>query len=118
MPFAPEKCLAAECDRRGVIAAAALYALENHVDRLAEDHDKAQRLAEGLMKHGYDVAEPQTNMVFFKHPQAQSLVTQVSHQGIAVLIAKAQTIRLVTHLDVSFEEIDQTIETFGKLQNA
>jgi threonine aldolase len=112
------KMLGGGMRQAGVIAAAALYALENHVDRLAEDHDKAQRLAEGLLKHGYDVATPQTNMVFFKHPAATSIVSQASEHGIAALTAKAETIRLVTHLDVSFEEIDQTIETFGKLQNA
>jgi threonine aldolase len=99
----------------GVIAAAALYALENHVERLSEDHDKAQHLAEGLTQQGYDVSSPQTNMVFFKHPHAASIVSQASEQGVAALTAKAQTIRLVTHLDVSFEDIDESIATFGKL---
>jgi threonine aldolase len=109
------KMLGGGMRQAGVIAAAALYALENHVERLSEDHDKAQHLAEGLTQQGYDVSSPQTNMVFFKHPHAASIVSQASEQGVAALTAKAQTIRLVTHLDVSFEDIDESIATFGKL---
>ena len=81
----------------GIVAAAALYALDNHVERLAEDHEKAQILAEGLAQQGYEVSPPQTNMVYFKHTQAQTILDQAREQGVMALTAKAQTIRLVTH---------------------
>jgi threonine aldolase len=47
----------------GVIAAASLYAFEHHVDRLAEDHEHARRLAAGLLDAGYSVEAPETNIV-------------------------------------------------------
>ena len=111
------KMLGGGMRQSGIIAAAALYALDNHVERLAEDHEKAQILAEGLAQQGYEVSPPQTNMVYFKHTQAQTILDQAREQGVMALTAKAQTIRLVTHLDVSFEDIEKSISIFGKLLN-
>ncbi|MBL92251.1 MAG: low specificity L-threonine aldolase [Myxococcales bacterium] len=112
------KMLGGGMRQSGVIAAAALYALEHHVDRLAEDHQKAITLAEGLKQHGYEVVPPQTNMVYFKHPKAQQILDQAEQQGVRALTAKAQTVRLVTHLDVNESDIEKSIEIFGKLLNS
>jgi len=112
------KMLGGGMRQAGIVAAAALYALENQVERLAEDHQKAQMLAEGLARHGFEVSPPQTNMVYFKHPNAQDILEQANEQGIAALTAKSQTVRLVTHLDVNFEEVEKSIAVFGNILNA
>lgn len=96
----------------GILAAAGLYALEHNVTRLTEDHQNAADLATGLaqiakLKVRYE--ENQTNMVFVdvaKH-QANDLTTYLKERGI--LISAATTIRLVTHLDISHEDITATI---------
>ena len=91
----------------GVIAAAGLHALQNHVDRLREDHEKASRVAEALETlDGFRLAwQPQTNMVFL-HPDMalESLITHLSENGILV-----NGHRWVFHLDVSSAGIDQLI---------
>lgn len=87
----------------GVLAAAGLYALENNVERLAEDHAHAERLAKGI-----GAAPPPSNMVFFD--SKPGLVEHLAKQGVIVL--PAPRLRLVTHLDVDRAGIDRAIEAF------
>ena len=91
----------------GVLAAAGIFALENHVGRLAEDHAHAVRLAEGLADFG-DV-EVATNMVFVRFPaeKVEGLVACFGDRGIKVL--PGERMRLVTHLDVGAEAIEAAI---------
>jgi len=94
----------------GILAAAGLYALEHHVVRLAEDHQNAARLAEGLAGlPGLTVEPPQTNMVWLhvEDPLAGKLVALLKERG--VLATGAQVVRLVTHLDVSSSDIERAI---------
>jgi threonine aldolase len=94
----------------GVLAAAALYALEHHVGRLAEDHATARRLADGLQGlPGVSVAMPQTNIVFvdLAADKPVDMVARLRDQG--VLVTGLQTLRLVTHLDVSADDIERAI---------
>ena len=96
----------------GVIAAAGLYALENNVERLAEDHRNAERLASGL--RGFDVAvESHTNMVFVGLPpgKAQGLGEHLKTHGVLVL--PGPRMRLVTHLDVDAAGIDRAVAAFA-----
>jgi threonine aldolase len=94
----------------GILAAGALHALEHHIDRLADDHARARRLADGLQGlAGVTVQTPQTNMVFIELPRdrAAAAVAALREQG--VLSTGLYQLRLVTHLDVNDEQIDQAI---------
>ncbi len=94
----------------GVLAAAALYALDHHVDRLADDHAHARRLAEGLQGlPGVTVAKPQTNIVFvdLAADKPDDVVERLRQRG--VLATGVYKLRLVTHLDVSTDDIDRAI---------
>ena len=96
----------------GILAAAGLYALDHNVQRLADDHANAQRLAEGLRGAGYEVEPVQTNMVYVQiGDQAPALQAFLAERGIVV--SAAPRLRLVTHLDVSASAIDQVIEAFA-----
>jgi len=97
----------------GVLAAAGIYALEHHVDRLAEDHANAQFLAQGLAAAGLKVDPVQTNMVFVQLPkdQAAALKSHLDSKGIVTL--GGVKMRLVTHLDVDSAGIDRALSVFG-----
>lgn len=104
------KMLGGGMRQAGVLAAAAVHALDHHVERLAEDHANARRLAEGLQGlDGVTVEMPQTNIVFVDvAPQlANGLVDRLRAQG--VLCTGLYRVRLVTHLDVSREDIERAI---------
>ena len=92
----------------GVLAAAALYALDHHVERLADDHAKARRLADGLQGlPGVTVQPPQTNIVFVDlvPDKAPGMVDRLRERG--VLATGLYRLRLVTHLDVSQSDIER-----------
>ncbi len=96
----------------GVLAAAGLYALQHQVERLAEDHANAARLGDGLAALGYKVEPVQTNMVYVQlGERAGQIKAFMAERGIAV--SAAPRLRLVTHLDVSAEQIEQVIEAFA-----
>ncbi len=101
----------------GILAAAGIYALQNHVDRLAEDHENASALAQGLSDiDGVEIdwSLVQTNMVFahLKNLNPQAVSSYLREKGIVV--AATQTMRLVTHLDVSSADIKKVVEVFKK----
>lgn len=98
----------------GVIAAAALYALDNHIDRLAEDHTNAQRLAEIIRTlDEFELRPPQvdTNIVIFhvdpKFGTAADLVAQLMERGLLMLPVGPQLVRAVTHLDVTADDVER-----------
>ncbi|NVJ04781.1 low-specificity L-threonine aldolase [Myxococcus sp. AM001] len=99
----------------GILAAAALHALEHHVERLADDHANARRLAAGLAELPgvkVDASWVETNMVFaeFSRP-ALEMVAQLEQHGVLTNPAGApRTLRLVTHLDVSAADIDEALQ--------
>jgi threonine aldolase len=101
----------------GILAAAGLYALEHHVDRLAEDHEHARLLAEGLAQlPGLSVWPPETNIVVFEivdGPTAQELCARLKDSGVLASPAAAGTdprrIRMVTHLGISQEDALRTV---------
>jgi threonine aldolase len=104
----------------GIIAAAGIYALEHHVERLAEDHANARRLAEGLSKLpglSIDPKQVETNIVFFHvRPEtgldAQGFLQAMRTQGVEVGAFGPTLIRVVTHLDVSRADIDTALAAF------
>ena len=105
------KILGGGMRQAGVIAAAGLYALENNVERLREDHANAARLAKGLKELGQDVTH-NTNMVLLKvSPEtAKSLQEFLAKHQIVVL--PRAPMRLVTHLDVDAAGIDRALSAF------
>jgi len=94
----------------GVLAAAASYALDHHIDRLAEDHARARRLAEGLQGlAGVSVPAPQTNMVFIDLPRERAAAVVATLRERGVLATGLYQLRLVTHLDVDDTGVDHAI---------
>jgi threonine aldolase len=106
----------------GVIAAAALYALEQHVERLADDHTHAKILAEAVRSCPKFQLRPEqidTNIVIFHvDPSlgtAADVVMQLKHQGVWMYAIGSQSIRAVTHLDVSRGDIERAAEIVRRL---
>jgi threonine aldolase len=97
----------------GICAAACTYALDHHVERLAEDHANARALARGLSQiAGIEVQEPQTNLVFFKPDGAgvsgDAMVGALRQRGVQIAMMDGR-IRACTHLDVTAAMIEETI---------
>jgi threonine aldolase len=104
------KMLGGGMRQAGVLAAAAIHALDHHIDRLAEDHDLARRLAAGLTGvPGLTVEPPQTNIVFaeLQGPRAGGLMEHLKSRG--VLATGLYRLRFVTHLDVDAAGVDRAI---------
>ncbi|MEO8165985.1 MAG: low-specificity L-threonine aldolase, partial [Betaproteobacteria bacterium] len=94
----------------GVLAAAGIHALENHVDRLARDHENARALAQALATIegvSVDAAGAQTNMVYMQVEPQRSVRLREHLKSQGMLISGQGTIRLVTHLDVDRDDIDR-----------
>jgi threonine aldolase len=97
----------------GILAAAGQYALQHNVERLADDHANAERLARGIAGAGFEVEPVQTNMVFVKVAKERCAALQ-EHLGAAGVIAIiAPRTRLVTHLDVDAAGIDRAVAPFA-----
>ncbi len=109
------KMLGGGMRQAGVLAAACLYAVEHHVERLAEDHANARALAEGLAGLpglSLDPKQVQTNMLFGAVDPARigALAEHLKQQGIVIL--PNPSLRLVTHLDVSKDDVQKVISAF------
>jgi threonine aldolase len=107
------KMLGGGMRQSGVLAAAGLYAITHNVERLADDHANARRLAAGLAGiSGLKVTNPQTNILFVDIPAADvaALDQHLRSRGICCTL-RAHT-RLVTHLDVDQAAVDETVEAF------
>jgi threonine aldolase len=107
------KMLGGGMRQSGILAAAGLYALEHNVDRLADDHRNAATLAEGLSNiDGLRIEPVQTNIVYvhvaFK--DCVALQAHLAEQGVCALIGPKT--RLVTHLDVSEQQITTVLQAF------
>ena len=98
----------------GIVAAAALYALDHHVDRIADDHARARRLAEGLADAGVsvDLEQVETNFVQIDvGPDRADAIERMKEKGVLVSTTVHPTVvRAVTHLDVDDEDVEQAIE--------
>ena len=101
----------------GIVAAAGLYALDHHVERLADDHANARRLAEGLVEAGMpvDLEQVETNFVQVDVGAlglgADDAVARLRAEGVLLSFAtRKDVLRAVTHLDVSADDVEQAIE--------
>jgi len=100
----------------GILAAAGIYALEHNVERLAQDHDNAEKLAHGLDKINaidIDWQRLQTNMVFatIQNGQADALAEHLGAQGIKM--SPGTPVRFATHLDISTQDVDTVVSSIA-----
>lgn len=115
------KLLGGGMRQAGVIAAAALYALDHHVDRMAEDHAHARLLAEAVEQiEGLSLpGKIDTNIVYVRvDPKlctAAALVARLAERGVLTIDLGPQDLRLVTHLDVTTEDIQKAVEILRDL---
>ena len=97
-----------------IVAAAALYALDHHVERIAEDHGRARRLGEGLADAGVkvDLDQVETNFVQIDvGPDRGTAIDRIKDRGLLVLTTVHPTIvRAVTHLDITDDDIQTAVE--------
>jgi len=103
----------------GILAAAGIYALEHHVDRLTEDHSNARRLAEGLREKGFEVdGAPETNMVVLRIPDTETFLEAAAKKGVLMGAIGSGRVRAVTHIDVDANDIAQALERLTGLATA
>jgi threonine aldolase len=91
----------------GIVAAGCLYALDNNVERLAEDHENARVLADGLAELGCEVVEPETNIVVFAAPDG--FVDAMAERGVELSDTPDGRVRAVTHLDVDRAAVERAL---------
>jgi threonine aldolase len=109
------KVLGGGMRQAGILAAAGLVALNDHVERLAEDHANARQLADGLASVDeleVDPQEVQTNMVFVSMNQSHCHPLAKFLRQHGILIASGKTTRLVTHLDVTTDDVQSVVKRF------
>src|SRR5919112_1968705 len=99
----------------GIIAAAALYAFENHIDRLGEDHEHASALASGLREAGYEAKEPETNLVLVAVDDPPEFLRALAREGVLATPGKPGYVRLCTHLDVGEREVEAAIQAAARI---
>ena len=106
----------------GILAAGCLYALEHHIERLAEDHRNARIFAQAVRDTpglALEPAEVDTNLVWFRvDPSlatAKDIAQRLKQNGVLVHAAGPQKLRACTHLDVSQAQAEQAAETLRKV---
>jgi len=102
----------------GIIAAASLHGFEHHIDRLAEDHRRATRLAAGLRETGFTVEPPETNIVLVETDDAARLFEALKSAGVLVTMGRLGTVRLCTHLDITDEDVEAATTAAGSVNAA
>lgn len=119
------KVLGGGMRQSGVIAAAGITALEEMVDRLAEDHENARRLAKGIAAIrglSIDPATVQTDIVYFElagnRLTADEMVKELGKKGIKILRVGPSRFRAVTHYGISAEDIDLTVKALDEVMKA
>jgi threonine aldolase len=94
----------------GIVAAGCLYALDHHVERLAEDHELARLLAAGLAELGAEVVPPESNIVIFAVPDAHAFVEQMGRRGVELSGTPDGRVRAVTHLDIDRAGVEEALQ--------
>jgi len=105
----------------GFLAAAGIYALDNHINRLKEDHARAKRLGDALKNISWvkSVMPVDTNIVIFEvaAPQTpEKILAKLNENNIKALAFSATEIRLVTHLDFTEDMLNKCLDTFSKIK--
>jgi threonine aldolase len=105
----------------GFMAASGIYALENHINRLANDHEHAQQIAKALQQQEFvgDILPVETNIIIFeiKAPwQAIAVAGELKKQQILAIAISPTQVRMVLHLDVTPEMVKRIIEVIGSMK--
>jgi threonine aldolase len=102
----------------GILAAAGLIAVEERVERLAEDHARARRLAEAVAERwpdaGLDPKDVETNVVLFRHDDPVGLLRHLAEAGVGAVTLGPRLVRLVTHADVDDAGIDRAVDALRR----
>ncbi|HEU0063398.1 MAG TPA: beta-eliminating lyase-related protein, partial [Flavisolibacter sp.] len=104
----------------GYLAAAGIYALKNNINRLKQDQEHARQIAEAIMQKDFvdNLLPVETNIIIFQLKPgctAQKLVAKLKEHNILVHPISSNQIRLVTHLDITPQMVDKTIDSIKKL---
>lgn len=104
----------------GILAAAGLYAIQNNIERLKEDHEKAKLFASAISQNSsleIDLSAVQTNIVIFKPKKisVELAVEKCRHEGLLLSVGKIDSLRAITHLDVSKTDIIKAIEILKRV---
>ncbi len=104
----------------GGLAAAGLFALKNNIERLAEDHEKAKKLAKFIYETNQfeiNLENVQTNIIVFKPKNltVEEVLERAEKKGLILSVGQVGYLRAVTHMDVSFADIDKTCEIIREL---
>ena len=100
----------------GILAAAALYALDHHRERLHEDHTNATLLAQHVSKiKGAQVVPPETNIVMIDVNDASEVVAKLKERGVLMSQFTPTRVRAVTHLDVDTAAIEQAADALKQV---
>jgi threonine aldolase len=108
----------------GIVAAAALYALDHHVDRLVEDHARARRLAQGLTEAGLpvDLDATETNFVAVDLTPLELTVPEakerIAREGVLVTAMRPGVLRMATYLGVTDEDVDAAVDAVPRALGA
>lgn len=103
-----------------MIASAGIYALENNIERLSEDHKRARRLAEALNEmpaFSIDLDTVQSNIVFIGTGKGNTkkIIAGLSTKGVEILEIDDSTVRAVFHLHITDNDVEKAIETFTQI---
>lgn len=117
------KILGGGMRQAGILAAAGIYALEHNVERLRVDHVRAKQLADGLAEiEGVSLTRgtPHTNLIFCALDEnveidTQSFIEKLAERGILIMDVAPREFRLVTHLDISDEGVEECIKAFKEV---
>jgi len=96
----------------GIVAAGCLYALDHHVERLAEDHEHARLLAAGLRDCGLAVPRQETNIVIAEVGDPGGLIAAMRVRGVEISAGGPGRVRCVTHLDVDRAGVERALQAF------
>ena len=107
------KMLGGAMRQSGLLAGAALYALDHHLDRLADDHQVTRELAMGLMMDGWSVVTPETNLLYVDVPEAAAFVERLGHQGVRCYATAPDRLRMVVHMGVTGAQVDPILRAFA-----
>ncbi|MCE9627682.1 MAG: low specificity L-threonine aldolase, partial [Candidatus Eisenbacteria bacterium] len=104
----------------GILAAACLHALDHHIARLADDHARARRLAEGFAQApGVSVPKPDTNIVIADlepgAPDAATVVAALAERGVRTVPFGPRRVRAIAHLDVDDAGVERAIGAFREV---
>jgi threonine aldolase len=102
----------------GILAAAGIHALDHHVDRLADDHRRARRIADAVAEAAPGSVEPtevDTNIVVIEDDAAPALVTACRAEGLLVSLLDKRHLRLVTHLDVGDDDVEVAADVLQRV---